>query len=234
MKKIIFSMIMALPVLLLGSCEKESEGLTRITYYPVLTLDGDETVIVNKGGSFVEPGFSAILNGEDVSSEVVVKDNIDSSTSGVYSVNYKITNSDGFSSTASRTIIVLDATDPVEGIYVTDSKSYRDYNGNKVEYGKEFVFLVFNRGSYYEFSDLFAGWYEQRAGYGAAYAMTAEVTLADDGTMTLVDSFLEGWGDSANGLGAGSKYDFTNHKFTYSVGYSEDPEMFFYITATKK
>ena len=63
---------------------------------------------------------------------------------------------------------------------------------------------------------------------------TGEVTLADDGTMTLVDSFLTGWGDSANGLGAGSKYDFTNHKFTYSVGYSEDPEMFFYITATKK
>lgn len=234
MKKIIFSMIMALPVLLLGSCEKESEGLTRITYYPILTLEGDETVIVNKGGSYVEPGYSASLNGEDVSSQVVVEDNIDPTKSGVYSVSYKITNSDGFSSSASRSIIVLDSADPVEGIYVTDSKSYRDYNGKKVEYGKEFEFLVFNRGSYYEFSDLFAGWYEQRAGYGAAYAMTAKVTLADDGTMAIVESFLKGWGDSANGLGAGSKYDFTNHKFTYSVGYSEDPEMFFYITATKK
>ena len=234
MKKIIFSIMMTLPVLFLGSCEKESEGLTRITYYPVLTLDGDETVIVNIGGSYVEPGYSASLNGEDVTSQVKVDDDIDPTTSGVYSVDYSITNSDGFSSTASRTIIVLDATDPVEGIYAVDKKSYRDYNGKKVEYGKEYEFLVFNRGAYYEFNDLFAGWYEQRAGYGSNYAMTAKVTLADDGTMTLLSSFLKGWGDSANGLGAGSKYDFTNHKFTYSVGYSEDPEMFFYITATKQ
>lgn len=232
MKKIIFSIMMALPVLFLGSCEKESEGLTRITYYPVLTLDGDETVIVNKGGSYVEPGYSASLNGEDVTSQVQVDNSIDPTKSGIYSVDYKITNSDGFSSVASRKVIVLDATDAVEGIYAIDPNSIRNYSGNIVKFGKPFEFIVFNRGTYYEFTDLIGGWYEQRAGYGSKYAMKANVAIATDGTMTLISSLVPGWGDSADGMGADSKYDFTTHTFTYSVDYAE--VMTFNITATRK
>lgn len=232
MKKIIYSIIMALPILFLGSCEKESEGVTRITYYPVLILDGDETVIVNQGGSYVEPGYSATLNGQDVTSEVVVNDNIDATKSGVYSVKYKITNSDGFSSSASRTIIVLNPNDDVEGIYAVDPNSTRDYGGTIAKYGKPYEFLVFNRGSYYEFDDIIAGWYAQRAGYGSKYAMSAEVEIAADGTMTLNDSFIAGWGDGLDGMGADSKYDFTTHKFTYNVDYAG--LMTFYITATRK
>ena len=231
MKKYLLSII-ALSTLLLGSCEKESEGLTFTTSYPLLSLDGETTIIIDKGGAFAEPGYSAILDGADVTDQVVVTNSIDASTSGVYSVDYKITNKDGFSATASRTIIVLDPTDPVEGIYAIDPNSYRDYGGNLVKYGRPFEFLVINKGSYYYFDDIFAGWYAQRAGYGSNYAMEAFVSIAGDGTMTLLASLVAGWGDSVDSMGDDSKYDFATHTFTYNVDYAG--LMTFNVTATRK
>ena len=232
MKKFLLYISTALLILSTGSCEKESEGLTRITYYPVLTLEGETTIIIEKGGAFVEPGYSAVLNGTDVTESVVVKNTVDASTSGIYSVSYKITNEDGFSSSASRKIIVLDLKDNVEGIYAVDPDSYRDYGGTIAKFGKPFEFLVINKGSYYEFDDLIAGWYAQRANYGSKYAMQAQVTIDADGTMTLLDSLVPGWGDSADGMGADSKYDFDTHTFTYNVDYAG--LMTFYVTATRK
>ena len=38
---------------LLSSCDKESENKTRITYYPTIELEGDETILVNKGSAYV-------------------------------------------------------------------------------------------------------------------------------------------------------------------------------------
>ena len=57
MKKIIYFVIGAVVAMTLAaSCTKESEGLTRITYYPVLELEGETTMLVDKGSSFNEPG----------------------------------------------------------------------------------------------------------------------------------------------------------------------------------
>lgn len=231
MKKYLLS-ILALSTLLLGSCEKESEGLTGTTYYPILEIEGETTIFIDKGGSFVEPGYSAVLNGADVTDQVVVLNNADYEKSGIYTVKYVITNADGFSASASRQIIVLDPNDAVEGIYVVDPTSYRDYKGNIVNYGRPFEFLVFNKGEYYQFTDIFAGWYAQRAGYGSNYEMKANVSLDAEGNMTLLASYIQGWGDSCDGMGADSKYNFDTHTFTYNVDYAS--LMTFNVTATRK
>ena len=43
--------------------------------------------------------------------------------------------------------------------------------------------------------DLLGGWYCQRAGYGTKYAMSGVLGVAEDGTLTLIDSYVPGWGD---------------------------------------
>lgn len=216
MKKILsFATIAITLFACLCSCTKlTTEGVTRTTYYPTLSLEGESTIFLDKGASFVEPGYYAELNGEDVTSNVEVKSNINSAVSGVYSVTYTILNEDGFASNASRKIIVLDPNDPVEGVYMVDKTSDR----NGTYYGGYEVLIIGEGGGDYSVEDLLGGWYWLRAGYGTSYAMSATINIADDGTVSLVDSYVPGWGDSADSF-EGS-YDFASNTLSYTTVYA--------------
>lgn len=215
MKKIFYFVIAAVAlVFATTACEKTSEGLTGITYYPVITLQGDSYMVIDKGSAFADPGFTAELNGEDYSSEVSVSSNVDTSKSGIYNVSYSATNEDGFSAIVNRTVVVLDPNDPVEGFYNVDPSS--DRNGTK--YGNYSVLILGEGDGVYSVDDLLGGWYRDRAGYGNDYAMQGVIEVADDGEVTLLDSYVPGWGDAADSF-AGS-YDFENCALSYTVVYA--------------
>ena len=196
-KNIFFAMMLALVSFALTSCgDLESEGLSRFTYYPVLELQGGDYMVVDKGSTFQDPGFTATLNGEDVSSQVAVSSNVNTAKSGVYSVVYSIKNSDGITANAKRTVVVLDPNSAVEGFYLTQADSYRLRQGAQVAYGSEFEILIIDNGDgSYDVDDMLGGWYCQRAGYGTNYAMQATITIADDGTVDCVYNYVPGWGD---------------------------------------
>ncbi len=228
-------LLIALGVLasfMLASCDEDTEGVTGITYYPVLELDGETYMIVDKGTAYEEPGYTATLNGEDVTDQVTVTSTVDTSTSGVYSVTYSITNEDGFASTSSRTVVVLDANDPVEGIYDTDPACYRLYNGNQTAYSYSFEILVIGEGDgVYYVEDLLGGWYCQRAGYGTNYAMEGYIYVSD-GTVELLDSYVPGWGDTAEFMSDGT-WDEETGTLSWMIEYTTYP-MDFYVTMYKR
>ncbi|MBS7289987.1 MAG: DUF5012 domain-containing protein [Bacteroidales bacterium] len=229
MKKIIYFAIGAVVAMTLAaSCTKESEGLTRITYYPVLELEGETTMLVDKGSSFNEPGYTATLNGEDVSADVKIESNVNTSKSGIYSVVYSIVNSDGFSSVAKRTVIVFDFEDPVEGIYTVDPSSYRLYNGAQLAFGRAFqIYVLANGDGTYLVDDILGGWYCQRAGYGTDYAMQATISISG-GSVNLINSYIPGWGDSLVDWADGS---FADGTLSYTAVYVSGME--FHITMSK-
>ena len=69
-------------------------------------------------------------------------------------------------------------------------------NRNGTAYGKNFQVLVIDNGDgTISVDDLLGGWYCQRAGYGTKYAMSGVLGVAEDGTLTLIDSYVPGWGD---------------------------------------
>lgn len=222
-KSILFIATLALLTLGFSSCEKQSAGLTQITYYAEIILEGDATMVVAKGSEFVDPGFTATMKGEDVTDKVEVNSNVDTSTSGVYSVVYSIVNADGFPASATRTVIVLDLTNAVEGFWACSPASHRTNTntGADVAYGASFEILILDNGDgTYFVDDLLAGWYAQRAGYGDSYAMQATISIADDGAITLENSYVPGWGDAADALSADSKYDAGAKTITYTVTYA--------------
>lgn len=223
MKKSIISLV-ALLFLALGftSCEKKSEGLTRVTFYANIELEGDDYMVVAKGSTFTDPGFSATMNGQDVTNDVKVEGDVDTSVSGVYSIEYSILNADGFPATATRTVVVLDATDPVEGMWELDkAKSQRVYDGTPAPYKGAFDFLIINNGDgTYFVEDLMAGWYAQGAGYGSNYAMQAVISIDDNGAITLEESIVPGWGDAADKLEEG-KFDAANSTISYKLFYAD-------------
>lgn len=187
-------MLFALVALVMASCgDKKSEGLSRITYYPSIQLEGDSYLVWEKGVAYEEPGYVSELNGEDVTSQVTVSGAVDVNKSGIYTLTYTtVKNSDGFDASASRTVVVLDSSSAIEGFYMNQATS----NRNGTAYGKNFQVLVIDNGDgTISVDDLLGGWYCQRAGYGTKYAMSGVLGVAEDGTLTLIDSYIPGWGD---------------------------------------
>ena len=199
-KNILYTMLFAMVALLVTSCgDKESEGLSRITYYPTIELEGGSYIVWNKGTAWQEPGYISFMNGEDVTSEVTISGTPDVNKSGIYTLTYTTKkNEDGFDASASRTVVVLDPNSDIEGFYMTQPDSYRSYNGADVAYGRAFEILIIDNGDgTLTVDDLLGGWYCQRAGYGTNYAMGGIIGL-DGSNVSLVDSYIPGWGD---GLG---------------------------------
>jgi len=73
---------------------------------PVITLKGSFTNF-KVGSSYVEPGFSAIDNKDgDITANVTITNNVNTSKAGVYSVTYSSTDEAGNTTIAKRTVYV--------------------------------------------------------------------------------------------------------------------------------
>lgn len=235
MKKILVFMaaVVAALCLLNGCKDKASAGLTSITSYAILTLEGGDRVYVDLGTPFVDPGYKATMQGEDVTDRVKVTSNVDTEQTGIYTVNYVVVNDDGFPATASREVVVYDFSPPIEGYWEVDKTvSIRDYNGNIASFKRAFLVYIeqLPDGSY-DVEDLFAGWYAIGAGYGSKYAMTGVITIGADGDITLVKSYVAGWEDGLDELRNG-KYDAVSKTIYYEAFYYGS-RMVFYVTLKK-
>src|SRR5688572_15246623 len=110
MKNIIFKIFtIALVALLFTSCERdlETDGITKkITYYAVITLEGEQWNVVPVGGSWSDPGAKAEEDGVEIPLEVG-GDEVDTSTPGIYTITYTAINKDGYPSVERRHIGVI-------------------------------------------------------------------------------------------------------------------------------
>ena len=223
MKRIVAYLLVPALVVALWSCDKSTEGLTRVTYYPTLEVLGQSTVVVNVGETYADEGCYAELNGEDVSSEVKAASNVDYSRPGAYSISYIIYNADGFSTTASRTVYVVDDSS-IATLYLGESMAgSRHYNG-------ALIFITDNGDGTYHLDDLMGGlqFYGMNPGFEPSYDFHAEVDfrLNADNSVSLT-SGIGSWyfgdsGDIVLDLTGGS-YDPATRTFTLNVDYGGTP-----------
>ncbi|MGM9708592.1 MAG: BT_2262 family domain-containing protein [Prevotella sp.] len=224
MKKIyLYSLMLCLSMVALTSCNDDNDQMTdsRLTYYPVLEIQGDEFVQVPIGTTYTEQGCKATLNGEDFTSNVKTIGSVDVNQAGLYYITYAATNSDGFTVSATRTVAVCDPTitTDISGIYTTQDGSYRDYGGKITNYAGYTVRISKAAPGIFYISDFLGGWYEQRAGYGSAYAMTGYFQLLADNSLVQLSSYVAGWGDSADYC-EGATYDPETGTISYVIGYA--------------
>ena len=102
LKYLAFSALVALS---LTSCDKTTEGVTDILYYPVITLDGGR-VFLTVGDTYEEPGFSAALGTEDLTGQVEVTSNVNTNAPGFYTVTYAVSDGEGHSAVEKREVWV--------------------------------------------------------------------------------------------------------------------------------
>jgi hypothetical protein len=211
--------IMIFSLMLLVSCEKETIGVSRVTYFCNLELKGNSVEFVPVGSTFNDPGCIADENGVDISDAVKITGNINTATIGIYTLTYTAYNADNFPKSESRKVVVYDNTaSPLEsGVYIVSAASNR--NGTTI-YNAEFPIVIYQTapGIFYV-SDLFGGYYDQRAGYGSDYAMVGRVALNPDNTISLINSKVAGWGDSLDGMSNGT-YDAATKTVTWTAAYA--------------
>lgn len=214
--------MLALP--LFTACNDDDDELTdsRLTYYPVLELQGDEFVQVPIGTSYTDAGCTATLKGEDYTSHIVTTglDEIDVNQAGLYYVTYTATNSDGFSASVTRTVAVCDPTitTDISGTYTVQEGSYRIYGTRQTAFSGYTITITKAAPGIFYVSDFLGGYYDQRAGYGSNYAMTGYVQLLADNTLNILSGDVAGWGDSYDDFSDGS-YDPDTGSITYTVIY---------------
>ncbi|MEO8762857.1 MAG: DUF5011 domain-containing protein [Ginsengibacter sp.] len=118
---------------------------SKITFFPDLTYNGDNYVVVRAGETYTEPGVTAKENGAEI--PVTIDGTVDTNTPGIYTLVYSAVNKDGFPATASRTVIVYETAD--DAIVNDFSGNYaRTTNGSVATWTKlaPGVYKVFNPG----------------------------------------------------------------------------------------
>lgn len=232
MKKLIYSLLLVVAAMFTSCHEVTTEDTSFITYYVTFDLDGGSTYLHPVGSEFVDPGFTAMEGSEDVTANVSVDYSaVDGYTMGLYTLIYSAVNADGFSASTTRTVIVYDenyAGPDLAGSYTIQPGSYRDYSGTPTSFSGFSVNITTVAPGFFYVSDLIGGYYDQGVGYGSSYAMTGYITLEDDNeTISLISSYLSGWGDSLDYMESG-KYDAAAGTLYWEAAYAS--VMTFYLT----
>lgn len=234
-KYIIYSFLFTISLFGLVSCEKDSSmDDSRLTYYVAFALKGDAIMLVTVNTPYVDPGVTATLNGADAASRVkVTGDVVNPNTIGLYNVTYSAVNDDGFKTSVTRKVIVCNpaVTTDISGTYTTVSPTHRLRAGATVNYSGYDITVTKIAPGFFYVSDFFGGYYDQRAAYGANYAMTGYVKLNTDNTIGVLSSSVKGWGDSLTSF-AGGVYNPTTKSLYWEAGYAGT--MTFYVTLNKK
>lgn len=229
-------MLFAFIALAMVSCSKDSEGLSKIIDYPQIFVQGDVFYVSPIGEEFVDPGCTALYQGNDYTSNIVVigADEVDINTAGLYTITYMATSPDGYSWSESRTVAVCDPsiTTDLSGTWTVDGvQSYRNYKGTETVFGGAYsVKLTKLAPGIFKVSDMFGGWYDQRAGYGSRYACVGNVQLTADNEIIGLSSSVAGWGDSLDDFYNGA-YDPEKNALTWECDYAGS--MTFHIEMNK-
>ena len=151
----------------LVSCSLEDPIESTVTFYPVVELQGDNLMLVEKGTTFDDPGISATIQGEDVDYET--SGSVDTSTPGKYQLTYSAFNEDGFAATVNRNVYVYENNGTVAGFWEGSS-------GN----GTGFPVLISSTSdaNTFEITDILVGHYEYGRNYGPAYAAPSTITVS--------------------------------------------------------
>lgn len=114
--KILYSLLITAVLFLCYSCEKDSEGVSKVTTYPVFNMVGGPFyTTLAKPQTFVDPGISASKDG--VAYPVTTTGSVDLSKAGLYFLNYTAYSDENFPTKVQRIVLI------------TNSALTQDYSG---------------------------------------------------------------------------------------------------------
>lgn len=89
-----------------GCDDETTEGVSKVTFYAELTIKGEQWNSIPQGGTWTDPGATAVEDGKDIEVQVG-GDRVDPNTPGVYTIQYIAINKDGFPAREFRYVGVI-------------------------------------------------------------------------------------------------------------------------------
>lgn len=156
--------------LLFTSCSTDTDNVSKVTDYPIITVNGDDTVFVPVGGTFSDPGAVALEGTAVIPTVASYNGNfrgaktLDTNQADEYTQTYTAINKDGFKATATRRIIVYktgDLVSSIEGVYLSTTTRNGTLlpasQGSSVN--QKYIYIWKNTDGTFGVSDAFGGWY---------------------------------------------------------------------------
>ncbi len=154
--KYIMRVVFTCLVVLIFSCNKETivdtptqVGISKVTYYVVLTLKGPAFESVLIGQPYVDSGATAMENGKPTT--YTTSGTVDVNTEGIYTITYTAVNQDGYPSSITRNVAVIStAPDPgvdLSGTYANVGSAALTADISKVAPGVYFTSNCWGGGS---------------------------------------------------------------------------------------
>jgi len=228
MKKILLITLVA--AFVLSSCTEESAGVSKVTTYASMSLNGKAEMFWPIGTPFVDPGCVALEGTTDISNKITSNvSDVNVAKGGNYTISYQVLNADGFAASATRLVHVYDATAALNGYYASRIK--RNNNGTVGNRGP-YTILVFGLGSNkYYVESLLGGWYSIGSGYGATYAGPGTILINGDNTISIVSASKLAWGyPCVLTAGTTSTYDPATKTIVLNTNMEDVPTMKFAVT----
>lgn len=225
MKKILFyTLMLCLSSFALTSCNDDNDELTdaKVTYYPILEIQGEKFVEVPIGTTYTELGCKGTLRGEDCTSSIVTTGSVDTNKPGLYNIVYSYTNSEGYVTSDYRTVAVCDPTitTDISGTYKTTADSYVNLIGvrNNFPIANNTIKITRKASGIFYISDFMGGLWNQTFGNGTSCDMGGYIQLLADNSIVMLSSYCSAFDNGANEITNG-KYDPATGKISYEMSY---------------
>ncbi len=245
MKKIIYYIAIILITSLTFSCsEKTSEDVSKITYYPEFSVNGESEITLAVGAEYTDEGAVASEGGKEIPTSTVYNSRyfgysettLNTNLANIYYATYSATNSDGYSGTAERIINVntnADFTSSIEGLYlstvVRNNKPAAQYNNMKYVMVRKKIGTT----NVFEISDAIGAYYSVGRGYGEGYAAQGMTIKMNDLTTNdftfLTDAEVGSFGGKV--VGSSFSVDAVNKTINFTTDW--DQGFTFVITLTQ-
>ncbi|WP_161991978.1 BT_2262 family domain-containing protein [Flagellimonas algicola] len=199
---------------LLSSCSSNMDtgGVSRLTYFPIITMNGDAELLVPLDSTFEDPGATADAGGSSVEVATTASgtyqgvDGVDTSIPDNYLVTYSAQNDDGFDGTAIRNVWVANTGDlinSIEGLYLANVQRTPNFEFLPQYTDMNYVLIWqtdVGTGTY-EISHALGAYYDIGRGFGPNYAARGAVITANDipsNDFTIAQAVFPIWGNTVD------------------------------------
>lgn len=171
----------------LAACnDPETEGISRVTYFPEFVMEGSDLLVVDDPATYTEPGIEVLEQGAPIDFTTTYEGRYTgySSTTTVgteddeYTVTYGATNRDGFSATATRSVIVT----PTGDFQTSIAGAYLAQTVRSTDEGYDELIIMISEVSpgVFEITDALGGFYTDGRALGDDYLVVGlQITVND-------------------------------------------------------
>ena len=195
------------------SCSEEKTGnVSRITNYPIITLNGDPVEFVVQGETYTDPGAVAVEGDTEIPVETTNNSGtyygsagVDTSTPDLYVITYSAENADGFAGSNLRNVWVMppagDLTTTIEGFYTADVQRAPNFTPGPPYEDMQYILITKTGDNTYEMTHAIGGYYDIGRGYGPGYAARGAVITANSipgNDFTVAQAQFPIWGNTVD------------------------------------